>query len=233
MVDIRRNLDEVMGRIGAACSRSGRDPAEISLVAVTKNVGPQLIRQAIDSGVRLIGENRVQEAYSKFREIGRPVELHMIGHLQTNKVGRALEVFDFIQSLDSVRLADALNARASKLGKVVRVMVEVKVSPEESKFGFAPEDVLSFLEQAPRYENLEVTGLMAMAPYFEEPENAREYFQEARRLFQEALRLEARNVRMQYLSMGMSDDFEVAISEGSNMVRIGRAIFSPGKADRG
>ncbi|HHY47547.1 MAG TPA: YggS family pyridoxal phosphate-dependent enzyme [Firmicutes bacterium] len=233
MVDIRRNVENVKARIEAASRRSGLDPAGISLVAVTKNVGTSLIRQAIEAGVRLIGENRVQEAYPKIKEIGPEAEWHMIGHLQTNKVGRALEVFDVIQSLDSERLAGVINERAGKLGKVVRVMVEVKVSPEETKFGFAPDAVLPFLEQASRYGNLEIVGLMAMAPYFDDPEEARPYFRKAREIFSRALELEVPNVMMQYLSMGMSDDFEVAISEGSNMVRIGRAIFSPGRVDRG
>lgn len=226
MSRIRENFMKVRERIEKARQNSRFPVGDVALVVVTKNADVASIREVVACGVDILGENRVQEAYPKITTLGSGVSWHMIGHLQTNKVKRAIELFDVIQSLDSVRLAEALNITAAKLGKKVKAFVEVKVSHEATKFGFPREEVLAFLEQAAHYDHIEIEGLMAMAPYFGDPEAARPYFAMARDLFHKARETKFPWISMKYLSMGMSHDFEVAISEGANMVRIGRAIFS-------
>ncbi|MBN1822816.1 MAG: YggS family pyridoxal phosphate-dependent enzyme [Endomicrobiales bacterium] len=212
-------------RISESAAKSGRPAEDITLVAVTKTVPPEEIARAVASGVRDIGENKVQEAMKKFDAMGeslKGVKKHYIGHLQTNKAKKAVEIFDVIQSLDSIPLAEEIQKHAAGIGKIQDCLVEVKVSDEEAKYGLAPEGLGEFVEKAARFGNIRLAGLMTMAPFFEDPEKTRPYFKRAREAFE---KIKAGNGGFRFLSMGMSNDFTVAIEEGANMVRIGTAIF--------
>lgn len=223
MVSIKNNLEQVWQAIGRAAQALGRQASDITLVAVTKQVRIEKILEAISCGVTEIGENRVQEAESKFNLIPRQVKRHLVGHLQTNKVKKTLEIFDMIQSLDSLRLAQQINHRCAS--QVMPVLVEVNTSGEATKSGLAPEETLEFLKKLEDFEKIQVRGLMTVGPLTGNQIAIRNSFRTLRRSFEEASRLNLVNCQMQYLSMGMSSDFEIAIQEGSNMVRIGTAIF--------
>jgi pyridoxal phosphate enzyme (YggS family) len=207
---------EVVGtRIAAACERAGRSRTEVTLIAVTKGFGPETVREAVAAGVRDIGENRVQEAEAKLLGLrGLPVTWHMIGHLQTNKVKAALRLFDIIHSVDSVHLAEAISGRAPRQ---VPAFLEVNVAGEPTKPGFALDELPPAFEAITRLPNLDVRGLMTVAPPTASPEDVRPVFRR--------LAGAARKLGLRELSMGMTDDFEVAIEEGATHVRIGRAIF--------
>ena len=230
---IEENIACVKNKIADAARRAGRNPDEITLVCVTKNIDAETAREAIGAGITDIGENRVQEALSKNRVLHKSladarqcsvagelpnIKWHMIGHLQTNKVKDAVRIFDLIHSLDSVRLAEAIDKAAKNLNKVQDVLIEVNASGEPSKFGVSPDETEKLLRDISRLDNIKARGLMAIAPIVDNPERARPYF----RLLRE---LKDRVNNLQLLSMGMSQDYEVAIEEGSNIVRIGRAIF--------
>jgi pyridoxal phosphate enzyme (YggS family) len=219
MTDIEANIKEVQKRIAQACERAGRSPGEVTLVAVTKTVAPSAIEAAFQVGIRHFGENRIQEAEAKLGQLQnlnpRPT-WHMVGHLQTNKAKTALELFDIIHSVDSIKLAEVLSRRAERK---VPILLEVNIASEESKFGFAEEGLASAIKQISLLPNLEIKGLMTIAPLVEDQEEVRPVFRRLRQL-RDSLGLE-------HLSMGMTDDFEVAIEEGATMVRIGRAIFGP------
>jgi PLP dependent protein len=218
-MSVRENIEELERRIAAACERSGRSRAGVTLVAVTKTVPPALVREAFDSGIRHLGENKVQEAQAKIAEVSLSLQSrpmwHMIGHLQTNKVKTAVEIFDIIQSIDSVKLAERVNEHVGREG--FPVLLEVNVGGEASKGGFSVGEVPTAVEQISRLSNLEIMGLMTVAPLADDQQEVRPIFRQLRQLG-EALGL-------QHLSMGMTDDFEIAIEEGATMVRIGRAIF--------
>ena len=220
---IRENLARVFERIEKACGRAGRRKEEVHLVAVTKTVPPEKILEAARSGVNQIGENRVQESQDKYQAVQASCALkwHMIGRLQRNKVNRAVEIFDMIQSVDSLKLAQAIDRRAGDLGKVEDCLVELKVSEEKTKSGLEEKDLEFFLKGCESLKRLRLLGLMTLAPFFEDPEESRPYFSRARKIFETHFKDNPNAV----LSMGMSGDFEVAIQEGSTMVRIGRAIF--------
>jgi len=221
---IAKNLQSVKERIGEAARRAGKDPAEIKLVAATKDVPAGLILEAIKAGLTDIGENRVQEARQKFDALkDQPVIWHMIGHLQTNKVKAALEIFSVIQSVDSERLADEISQRAQK---IVEVFIEVNTSGEESKFGILPEKAVQLAEHISGLKNLKLTGLMTVGPLTGDEKAVRESFRLLKNIFKRIKGLNLPSVELKYLSMGMSQDFETAIEEGSNLVRIGRAIFA-------
>ena len=224
-LEIRARLDSLYERVAAAASRAGSDPADITIVAVTKTIPTELIEDAIELGVRHIGENRVQEASPKFERIGKKVTWHMVGHLQTNKVKRALEIFDVIQSVDTVRLGEALAERAVATGRVADVLLEVNTSGEESKYGFDPGELTRGLEQICALEGVRIRGLMTVGPLVAKPEEARGAFVLLRELGEGISNLNLPNVDMSILSMGMSGDFEVAIEEGATMIRVGTAIF--------
>ena len=216
-MDIEANIREVQGRIVRACERSRRTSGEITLVVVTKGVEASAIRTAFDCGIRNFGENRVQEAEGKIGQLSdlKPdVTWHMVGHLQSNKAKTAVELFDIIHSVDSVRLAEILSRRAEKS---LPVLLEVNVSGEATKGGFSVGEIAVAVEEIRRLPDLKVMGLMTIAPFVAKPEEARPVFRKLREL-RDSLRLE-------YLSMGMTDDFEVAVEEGATMLRIGRAIF--------
>lgn len=219
-------ISEVRRRINRACSRAGRSPAEITLVAITKTVSPEIIRQAISLGLDTFGENKIQEARAKMGEIKEKVSWHMVGHLQTNKVKEAVELFNLIHSVDSVRLLEGLNQRAGKINKRADILLEVNVSGEKAKYGFSEGEILKVIKAMGGYPGLKIRGLMTMAPLSDRAEEARPYFRRLFNLSREILREGLpENVEMRYLSMGMTQDFEVAIEEGANMIRVGRAIF--------
>ena len=224
---IEDNVRQVQARIAAACARVHRDPREVEIVAVSKTVDVERIRQAIAAGIRIIGENRVQEAWPKVQAIGRGVAWHMVGHLQTNKVKRALECFDLIESVDSLHLAEEISRRATACGRRVEVFVEVNTSGEPSKFGVPPEQAPDLVRRIARLPGVQVTGLMTVGAFLPDPELVRPCFVTLRQLKEEIDRLGIEGVGLKHLSMGMTDDFEVAVEEGATLVRIGRALFGP------
>ncbi|RLB04061.1 MAG: YggS family pyridoxal phosphate-dependent enzyme [Deltaproteobacteria bacterium] len=220
---IKENLLRVRERIERAANRVGRNPEEIKLIAVTKTVDTERIKEAISAGAMILGENYVQEAKKKIEEIGRiGTQWHLIGHLQSNKAKYAVRLFDMIHSLDSTKLAKELDRRAAAQGKVIDCLIEVNLSQESSKFGISKERALELAHEVKALKNISLRGLMTMPPYFEDPELARPYFIALRRLKE---KIEREGISLPELSMGMSVDFEVAIEEGATMVRVGRAIF--------
>jgi len=228
-VSISQNIAVVRERIDAAAQRAGRDPASMTLMAVSKTFAAEAIREAYAAGVRVFGENRVQEFAGKadaLRDLAG-AEFHLIGHLQSNKAARAAELFGAVDSLDSVKLADRVNVAAQAAGKKMSVLIEINVGGEAAKSGLAPEaqELELILTRAADWKNLAIRGLMTVPPYTEDPEGARPYFRRLREIRDgiAARRIEA--VAMDVLSMGMSHDFEVAIEEGSTCVRVGTAIF--------
>jgi len=224
-VSIKENLEFVRERIAAAARRANRSPDEIKLVAVTKTVPLPLIAEAIAAGITDCGENRVQEALAKLAAFPQ-VNWHLIGHLQRNKVKDVVGKFSLIHSVDSERLGRELGARNTELGTQGKVLIEVNVSGEKTKYGVAPEELFPLLQVVGGFASIQVEGLMTMAPIVSDPSLARPYFARLRELSEKANDLRLPNVTMKYLSMGMTDDFEVAVEEGANLVRIGRAIFA-------
>lgn len=227
---MRERLDIINQRIAAACRRAGRDFSEVTLVAVSKTVAPPLIRQAIEAGVRVLGENRVQEAAAKISELENVVAehqvvWHLIGHLQSNKARRAVELFSAIQSVDGFKLAARLNGIAGELGKRLPVFLEVNLGGEDSKAGVSPDEVLPLCEQVCKLAHLELKGLMAVPPFLDDPEQVRPFFRRLRSMRDEALQVGVVGESFRELSMGMSNDFEVAIEEGATLVRVGTALF--------
>jgi len=217
--NFRHNLDAVRERIERAAERAGRRAQDVLLIGVSKTVPAERIRLGVEAGLGALGENRVQEAREKIKILGRPVPWHLIGHLQTNKVRDALELFELIHSLDRLELAREIEKRAGDPGRVVDTLLEVNVAEEPSKSGFAPDAVGAALETIGGMTHLRVRGLMAIPPIVERAEDSRPWFQALRRL--------AERQGLKELSMGMSADFEVAIEEGATMVRVGTAVFGP------
>jgi pyridoxal phosphate enzyme (YggS family) len=231
-MSIAENVARVRDRVAAA-SRAGRNPEEIALMAVTKTHPPERIREAYAAGLRLFGENRVQEFASKADKLRdlEAAEWHMIGHLQSNKAASAAELFSAIDSVDSLKLAEKLNASAQKLAKKLAVLIEINVGGEAAKSGVAPgsRELEAILQAAPRFTNLQFRGLMTIPPFTENPEGSRLYFRTLRELTRRIAESGVPLVRMETLSMGMSHDFEVAIEDGSTCVRLGTAIFGERK----
>lgn len=224
-MSVYQNIQTVRKRIESACQKVGRNADKIDIVAVSKTVEVARIEEAIAAGIKIIGENRVQEAWPKFQTVGPKVRWHMIGHLQTNKVKRALQFADMIQSVDSIHLAQEIQKQAEKLNRTVDVLIEVNTSGEATKFGFRPEETLQAIEEISELNRLQIKGLMTIGVFLPEPEEVRPCFKQLRELRDRIAVQNFQRVEMDILSMGMTDDFEVAIEEGSNMVRIGRAIF--------
>lgn len=229
MILVSDQLKALREKIVNACIHAGRKTEEVELIGVTKFVPKTLVLEAIAAGVKKIGESRVQESIEKYAAIHETcpnIEWHMIGGLQRNKASRAIEIFDLIQSLDSLKLAAALDRHAHELGKIQECLVELKVSTEQSKSGVSPAELENFLSALEIFKNLRVCGLMLMAPYAPNPDNARPYFAQGRKIFERHLIPKCKTANMvPILSMGMSNDFEAAIEEGSTMVRIGTALF--------
>lgn len=222
---IAANLEEVRARIDQACARCGRDPKEVTLIAVSKTKPLEDLQAAYAAGSRDFGENKVQEIVSKEPEMPEDARFHMIGHLQRNKVKQVLKHVVMIHSVDSVRLAQQIQEDAVKEGIHVDVLLEVNVAKEESKFGFLPEEVEEALETIRNFSNVHIRGLMTIAPFVEDSEENRPVFQ---KLYQLAVDIKSKNidnVTMAVLSMGMTGDYEVAVEEGATMIRVGTGIF--------
>ena len=199
------------------------------MVAVTKTATIEQIKEAIEAGIKIIGENKVQEAREKYLLLAnynnRNIEWHLVGHLQTNKVKYAVELFDLIHSVDSVKLAEEIDRRSRQFNKISDILIEVNVSGEKTKFGVKPEEVELLLREISPFPGIKVRGLMTVAPLTSDKEEVRLCFRRLRELSEKMVGLSIENIEMEYLSMGMTDDFEVAIEEGSNLIRIGRGIF--------
>ncbi|MFZ2448010.1 MAG: YggS family pyridoxal phosphate-dependent enzyme [Syntrophobacteraceae bacterium] len=226
MIPVAQNLAAIQKRIEAACERAGRDPAGVKLVGVTKTVAVERIREGISAGIAILGENYIQEARRK-REVlaDLPVTWHCIGHLQTNKAKFAVECCDWVETLDRESLARELDRQAAKAGRIIPVLIQVNIGAEASKSGILPDALVPFFEQASGFERLDIRGLMALPPFFDQPERARPYFRQMRELFDRLRQKSPAHDKITELSMGMSGDFEVAIEEGATLVRIGTALF--------
>jgi len=223
-LSVLENLYRVRERINVAANRAGRRPEEIKLVAVTKTVPPETIREAIKGGVSRLGENRVQELLQKQHDFPPGLEWHLIGHLQTNKVKKIIGKVALIHSLDSWRLAEEISWTAMENDIVANVLVQVNIAGEQTKYGLLPPEVADFVGAAACLPGLAVRGLMTIAPWTVDPEEVRPVFRQLKELA-ERLKNNAAGATMEYLSMGMSGDFEVAVEEGANILRIGTAIF--------
>src|ERR1041385_3651694 len=226
---LQEAVDQVRERISRACKRSGRNEADVTLMGVSKTVEPERIKEAYAAGLRVFGDNRVQEFEGKWIALSelKDAEWHLIGHLQSNKVKKAAELFHAVDSVDSLRLAEKLNQAATESSKKLDVLIEIKVGEEESKAGIpldSPE-LEALLLAAPQLANLQIRGLMTVPPFTDDPEAARPYFRLLRDLRDQIAARKLPAVQMDVLSMGMSHDFEIAIEEGSTCVRVGTAIF--------
>jgi len=228
MVDVGANYRRVIEQISAAVGKVGRDAREVRLLAASKSQPVDAIRTALAAGVVLVGENYVQEAQDKKRQLANAkAEWHMIGHLQRNKAKLAVELFDVIESLDNLALARELDKESAKRSKILRTFIEVNLAGEESKTGIAKGEVAGLLETISRLDHLSVEGLMTVPPYRENLEDVRPYFRELRELRDSLNSLNLPNVQLKELSMGMTHDFTVAIEEGATIVRVGTALFGP------
>lgn len=227
MIGIKEKMDRLQSRVEEAAKRSGRSAKDITIVAVTKGAAAEAVKEAAAAGLRIFGENKVQEAEAKIPLVGDPpLEWHMIGHLQSNKIKPAMELFGLIQSVDALSLAKKLNEAATAGARTVSVLLEVNISGEKQKFGFSSDEIYGVLEQVAALPAVKVLGLMGMAPAGPDAAVKKEAFKKLRNIFSVCRTLKHPNIEMRHLSMGMSDDFEIAIEEGSNMIRIGRALFS-------
>lgn len=200
-------------------------PEGVELIGVAKTRSLEEIREAVDAGIRNIGENYVQEAERAYQKIGQAVKWHMIGHLQSNKAKKAVRIFDMIETVDSVKLAEAIDRACGDIGKVMPVLIEINSGEESQKAGVMPEDAASLIREMTVFRNIRIMGLMTMGPFSGEPEDARPYFRRTREVFDEIRNTNLSGVEMKHLSMGMSNSYNVAIEEGANMVRIGTKIF--------
>lgn len=222
---IKENLIEVENRICAACLRSNRSRNEVTLIAVSKTKPVDMIYEVLNENIKEFGENKVQEICDKTAKIKIPLHWHMIGHLQRNKVKYIVDKVSMIHSVDSVRLAEQINIEAFKKNIVCPVLIEVNIAQEESKYGFLKEEVLSAIMEISKFENILIKGLMTIAPFVENAEDNRNYFKELRKLCIDINSKNIDNVFMEELSMGMTNDYEVAIEEGATLVRVGTGIF--------
>ena len=222
---LSENLRDVEKKIEGACIRSGRNPKEVTLIAVSKTKPVEMLQEAYDAGAREFGENKVQEITAKYDQLPQDIHWHMIGHLQRNKVKYIVDKVKMIHSVDSLRLAETIDKEAQKKNVVVPVLIEVNVADEDSKFGLSLEEVVSLIEAVSKLPNVRVQGLMTVAPFVENPEENREIFRSLKKLSVDITAKNINNVTMSVLSMGMTNDYEVAIEEGATMVRVGTGIF--------
>ncbi len=225
MSTVTDRIGEVRDVIAEAAVKSGRSPSDVRLMAVTKTVDDERILEAIKAGVEIIGENYVQEGKRKIEKLGKSVEWHLIGYLQSNKAKYAVKLFDLIHSVDRMSLAQELDKRSRAAGSVTNILIEVNVSGEETKSGAGKADAVALIREIAGLENLSIRGLMTMPPWFDDPEDARPYFAALRALRDTVREAGIDNVRMDELSMGMTGDYRVAVEEGATIVRIGRGIF--------
>lgn len=226
---VKDNILNIRERISSASSKIGVPTDSITIVGVSKNRAVSGIKEVIDCGIINIGENKVQEAFLKYNELKAKgvdgLKWHMVGHLQTNKVKEAVKIFDLIHSVDSVRLLEEINKEAVKINKIQDILIEVNTSGEKAKFGFNPDETIDAVKQISEFKNVNIKGLMTVAPIVDNPQFARTYFKLLRELKDQINTLHITHYTLHILSMGMSDDFEIAVEEGSNMLRLGRVIF--------
>ena len=228
---VRENILKIQERIRFACAKTGQDPSPITIVAVSKGRTVTQITEAIRLGMIDIGENKVQEALLKYKELltmnhePLTIKWHMVGHLQTNKVREAVKIFDLIHSVDSLRLAQEINKQAAKINKIQDILIEVKTSPEATKFGATPSETPGLVKEICALENISLKGLMTIAPLADNPEKTRPYLRQLKEIFDSINKLSTMDYQLSTISMGMTEDFEVAVEEGANMLRLGRAIF--------
>ena len=222
---LKENLLNVEAKIQEACRRAGRERSEVTLIAVSKTKPVETLKEAYDLGVRVFGENKVQELTDKYEALPRDIHWHMIGHLQRNKVKYIIDKAELIHSVDSLRLAEAIEKEAEKRNITVNILIEVNVAREESKFGIMPEELDEIVEKIAGFSHLRVQGLMTIAPYVENPEENRAVFARLRKLSVDIASKNVDNMNMSILSMGMTNDYEVAVEEGATMVRVGTGIF--------
>ena len=222
---IKENLEEVEARITRACERSGRERSEVTLISVSKTKPVEMLQEAYGAGSRDFGENKPQEIREKYPQLPTDIRWHMIGHLQRNKIKYIIDKVCMIHSVDSIRLAEAIDEEAKKHGIVMPVLIEVNVAEEESKFGVHLDEVESLIRQISELSNIQVQGLMTIAPFTENAEDNRIYFRKLRNLYVDIKDKNIDNVNMCNLSMGMTGDYEVAVEEGATMVRVGTGIF--------
>ena len=224
--EVAQNVSALQEQICQAAAAAGRDPAQVRLMAVTKTVDPELVNAAIDAGITLLGENKAQELCAKYDSYHKDgVEIHFIGHLQTNKVRQIVDKVQMIESVDSLPLAEEINKRCSALNKQMPILIEVNIGREESKSGVLPEDLPALLEEISKLPAVSVRGLMAIPPVCENNEQVSQYFYQIQQLFIDIKQKKYDNINMEILSMGMSGDYQTAIAYGSNVVRIGTAMF--------
>lgn len=222
---LKDRLEEVEERIQEACRRAGRDRSEVTLIAVSKTKPAEVLKEAYDLGIRVFGENKVQELTEKYEVLPKDIRWHMIGHLQTNKVKYIADKVELIHSVDSLKLAETIEKEAAKRHRTIDILVEVNVAEEESKFGLKVEEVIPFIEKVAGFSHINVCGLMTIAPFVENPEKNRSVFADLRKLSVDITEKNIDNVNVSILSMGMTNDYEVAIEEGATMVRVGTGIF--------
>ena len=227
--DIVANINSIKQRIAAAAAKSQRAPDSIKLLAVTKTVPPVFLGKAIDAGITMFGENYVQEAKEKIAVIEERIQWHMIGHLQTNKAKYVVNLFDYIHSVDRMELAEEINRRAGLISRKINILIEINTSGEKTKSGIEASQALELIQDVSVLENISIKGLMTMAPYSSNPENSRPCFSELKKLQKNIIKEGIKGIQLDELSMGMTDDFEIAIEEGATIVRIGRAIFGERK----
>ena len=222
---LRENFRQVEENIRRACGRAGRDPGDVTLIAVSKTKPVELLREAYDLGTRVFGENKVQEIVEKYEALPKDIHWHMIGHLQRNKVKYIIDKVDLIHSVDSVRLAETIEKEAAKHDLTATILLDVNVAEEESKFGLKVDEVEQVVDEIAKFSHIKVCGLMTIAPFVENPEENRPYFRRLRNLSVDIGGKNVDNVTMSILSMGMTNDYEVAVEEGATMVRVGTGLF--------
>lgn len=229
-MSIRENIDDITKKIENTCKKIGRNPKDITVIAVSKTVESKRAKEAVNAGINNLGENRVQELIKKYDELSDlDVKWHMIGHLQKNKVKYIIDKTVLIHSVESLSLAEEINKRAEKNNLIANVLIELNIGEEESKFGINEENVYDFITSMEQFENIKVLGLMTVAPFCENPEDVRWVFKKMKNIYDKISTMNLRNTEMNYLSMGMTNDYEIAIEEGSNIIRIGTAIFGARK----
>ena len=222
---LKENLEYVESQIREACERSGRLREEVTLIAVSKTKPASVLKEAYDLGVRVFGENKVQELADKYEELPKDIRWHMIGHLQRNKVKYIIDKVELIHSVDSLRLAETIEKEAAKHNITANILIEVNVAKEESKFGLMPEELDEFVSEVAKFPHIQVQGLMTIAPFVDDPEENRGIFQRLRKLSVDIAAKNVDNITMCILSMGMTNDYTVAVEEGAAMVRVGTGIF--------
>lgn len=222
---LKENLQNVEEKICGACRISGRSREDVTLIPVSKTKPVEVLQEAYDMGVRIFGENKVQELADKYEALPKDIRWHMIGHLQRNKVKYIIDKVELIHSVDSIRLAETIDKEAKKHNLTVNILIEVNVAGEESKFGVSPEELDAFTDEIARFSNIRVLGLMTIAPFVGNAEENRVIFQGLRKLSVDIAGKNIDNINMSVLSMGMTNDYEVAIEEGATMIRVGTGIF--------